>query len=183
MDDLETRLNALRSTTEALFGRLARYDEATLNATPRPDAWSALQICHHLMLAEAGTLRYFRKKLSHNPALQPTDWKEKLRVWVLRTYLGLGLKKQAPPYLRGEHLPTTTTLATTTERWRTQRAELRDYLLSLPAELHGKQIFKHPFAGRLSLAGTVAFLEAHQARHIKQIERTLAEVSTPNVPA
>lgn len=178
MNTLRNRLDALQARTERLFVELAQHDERTLNAPPTPGAWSALQVCHHLMLAEAGTLRYFRKKLSFQPALKKSNWSERLRVGAMRAYLKLGLKKQAPPYLRGTNLPDKTTLQATTEQWRTQRVELCDYLLTLPAELHDKQIFKHPFAGRLSLAGTVTFLEAHQERHIGQIERTLAKITS-----
>ena len=177
MSTLTTRLDALQARTEALSRELDRYDDRILNTSPGGEAWSALQVCHHLILAEAGTLRYFKKKLSHRPVLKKTGWQEKLRVYALQAYLKAGLKKQAPPYLRGEHLPNTTTLAATAQRWRADREALRNYLLSLPEELHDKEIFKHPFAGRLSLSGTVSFLEAHQARHIGQIERTLNQVT------
>ena len=176
MNAITERLDALQSTTEKLFRELGQYDDRILNTPPALEAWSALQVCHHLMLAEAGTLRYYRKKLSHNPKLSKTGWNEKLRINALKAYLAMGFKKKAPAYISGDNLPTTSTLAATAKQWRTQRTELRDYLLSLPPELHDKEIFKHPFAGRLSIAGTVTFLEAHQDRHIGQIQRTLKAV-------
>ena len=181
MPSIIHRLDQLQATTEALVRELDRYDDRVLNTPPRAGAWSALQICHHLMLAEAGTLRYFRKKLSFDPELKPSGWNERLRIGALKAYLALGFKKKAPAAIGDAHLPHSSTLVATAQRWRDQRAELRSYLLGLPAELHGKEIFKHPFAGRLSVDGTITFLEAHQDRHIGQIRRTLKTVVAERV--
>jgi hypothetical protein len=45
--------------------------------------------------------------------------------------------------------------------------------MGLPDHLYDKEIYKHPFAGRLSLMGMVDFFEHHFRRHREQMRRAL----------
>jgi hypothetical protein len=50
------------------------------------------------------------------------------------------------------------------------------FLDNLPAEYADKEVYRHPFAGRMSLAGMLSFFEAHFINHRRQLYRALRVV-------
>lgn len=171
------RLQKLEASLNDLFQELSAYSDETLNTKPAPDQWSALQTMHHLLMAEGYAQRYVAKKLSFKPELNKAGFGDWWRSLLLRAYLGAPFKFKAPAAVADENLPTDTTLAETQQLWLKQRRELVDQLQSYPPELFTKSLYKHPFAGRMTLDGMLVFYQDHFDRHRKQIERTLAAVS------
>ncbi len=174
---LDRRLKRIDQRLETLLEELSGYDNDTLNRKPADGGWSALQVMHHLMLAEEGSIRYVRKKLSFDPDLKDAGLGSSWRATVLNFYFLLPFKFKAPPGVDDAALPEKSDFEEVAKRWRKNREELREYLQGLPQELFRKSIYRHPFAGRMSLEGMAAFFDGHFARHHKQIKRTLREVA------
>ncbi len=168
------QLDKLDRQLDSLLSELSAYSEAQLNRQPRPDAWSALQVMHHLLLAEQMSMAYVKKKLSYNPALKNAGLGGAWRIFLLWVFVHTPLKFKAPKNVSGESLPPYSTLQATGEAWKNIRKELRDYMTILPDELFHKSIYRHPFAGLLSLTGMLRFFEWHFTRHLKQIRKTVA---------
>lgn len=170
------RLQQLNASLEDLFRQMEAYSDERLNTPPAPGKWSALQAMHHLLLSEGYSQAYVEKKLSFKPRLKKAGLVERGRVLLLQCYLNAPFKFKAPTAVADENLPTDTTLAATKEQWLNQRQKLVAQLESYPPELFTMALYKHPFAGRMTLSGMLAFFQAHFNRHRKQIERTLEAI-------
>lgn len=172
---LQWRLDRLNRTLNALFEELGRLEETQLNRVPASGQWSPIQVMHHLLIAEEQSLGYLRKKLSHQPVSLPfIGWKSRWRTFLLWLYLRSPFKFKAPAGVGDEVLPAVATLAETEARWRKLRQDLTDFLANLPADLYAKEVYRHPFAGRMALTSMLDFFYWHFIRHYQQIMRTLA---------
>ena len=168
------RLNAsYQKKVEDLLQDLNSTDDAVLNMTALDGGWSPVQTMHHLILTEELSLGYVRKKLSFNPRLDkpgPGAW---VSEQLLKLYLGLPFKFNAPPNVNDESLPGFTSLQDTRNRWLEIRKNWTDYLRDMPDDLLDKAVYKHPIAGRLGWTGMLRFYQHHFNRHRKQIFRAL----------
>ena len=166
--------DCLEADTKKLLTYLNRFDHQALNSNPKPNKFSAIQNLEHLMKSELLSRQYVEKKLSFDPILKNAGVLTGLRLGWMRVGNRLPLKLKAPKFIAKESLPPESEFYEVVKRWNNQRAELKQYLETLPEELYGKEIFKHPFAGRMSLYGMLVFFRDHLHRHEKQIKRALA---------
>lgn len=170
---LEKHIKRLDDKLIQLLKTLKVYSEDQLNRKPDQDKWSVIQIMHHLMLAEGGSLNYVKKKTSFNPELKDAGVKAALRELALSTYFGSPLKRKAPATISGDKLPAHASFWKTAQDWKNQRSELREFLCTLPPDLLKKEVYKHPFVGRITIYGMMRFFEQHFDRHHKQIQRII----------
>lgn len=173
---LDRRLTKMGQRLQSLLDQLSAYDDDTLNRKPADGGWSALQVMCHLMLAEEGSVKYVRKKLSFNPELKEAGLASAWRSFLLNFYFKLPFRFKAPPGVGDDVLPLKSSFREVSQRWLASRQDLRRYLESLPPEMFHRSIYRHPFAGRMSLDGMLRFFDGHFERHRKQIERVLKEV-------
>ncbi|MEM6697905.1 MAG: DinB family protein [Bacteroidota bacterium] len=178
---VEKRLDKLDLDLRNLLTDLDGYSEQTLNKKPDGKSWSVFQIMYHLLLSEGFSLQYVQKKLSFNPELKTAGTKARSRSLLLNTYLQSPIKRKAPSAISGENLPEYTTFWDVAKKWKGQREELRQYLVELPDEVFTKEVYKHPFAGRISLAAMLSFFQNHYNRHHKQIYRTLKKLDAVKI--
>ncbi|MCB0641685.1 MAG: DinB family protein, partial [Phaeodactylibacter sp.] len=113
------------------------------------------------------------KKLSFDPKLKKRKLSTRFRTWLLVAYLSSPFKFKAPKGIRTTDLPTYSAFTEMADKYRKNRAELRAFLAKLPDDLMDKEIYKHPFAGRLPLSEMLLFFEVHFRRHEKQARRAL----------
>ena len=170
---LDLQLKSLDKKLNTLFKELKVYNEDQLNRKPKEGAWSVIQVLHHLLMSENGSLKYVKKKLSFNPELKKAGIKSGFREMVLNTYLGSPLKRKAPEAISGDNLPSHETFWKTVQLWKKHRIELREFIENVDEELLNKEVYKHPFVGRISISGMLRFFDRHFDRHNKQIKRTI----------
>ena len=170
---LDIQIKSLDKKLNLLLKELKFYNEDQLNRKPKEGSWSVIQVMHHLMMSENGSLKYVKKKLSFNPELGKAGIKASLREMVLNTYLGSPFKWKAPEAISGDNLPQHETFWKTAQQWKNQRIELREFLETLPDELLNKEVYKHPFVGRISIPSMLRFFDRHFNRHNKQIQRII----------
>lgn len=156
-----------------LFAEMESYGDEILNRKTANGGWSALQTMHHLVLTEELSLAYIKKKMGFNPSFEPAGLGARWRGFLLWFTLNSPLKFKAPKTVGDEHLPDRTTLAEIRTRWQKTRADWQAFFLQMPDELAGMAIYKHPRAGRLGWPQTMAFLETHFKRHLKQVRNAL----------
>ncbi|MCR9288172.1 MAG: DinB family protein [Bacteroidetes bacterium] len=168
-------IEILESDLDSLIKELQKYDDEILNRKPE-NSWSVLQVLHHLMLAEQGSLKYVKKKLSYNPELKKVNWQTKIRTLMLNFYVWSPLKFSAPKIISGDNLPTESNLNTIKEQYPMVRRDIKDFFETVPDSLLEKEIFKHALAGRLSLIGMIVFFKGHFKRHKNQIYRILKSI-------
>ena len=168
---IELQLKALDEKLNHLLKELKVYSEDQLNRKPDEKSWSVIQVMHHLMMSENGSLRYVKKKLSFNPELKNAGIKASFREFGLNAYLSSPFKWKAPEAISGNNLPDHAAFWTTAQQWKKQRQELRTYLETLPDELLKKEVYKHPFVGRITIQGMLRFFDRHFERHHRQIRK------------
>lgn len=170
-------LDRIDQALQAHLHRWGQYTDDQLNEPPPGGGWSSLQVMHHLILAEGGSLGYVKKKLSFQPQLSKLGAGDRWRAFMLKFYLALPFKFKAPKGVGDEALPDRSTFEETQRQWLQVRTELRAYLEGLPENHFSKSLYKHPFAGRMSLQGMQQFFGSHVERHAAQIDRTLKQAT------
>lgn len=163
------RLERLDRDWAALFDSVASLDEAALNRAPAPGKWSIAQILAHVIHAERMSLRYCQKKTQDPSRVPAADWSAPLRLGLLVLALRSPLKVRAPEVVavvpeRAE-LP-----GLRCEREQMGRA-WREFAASCPDPLAARAVYRHPFAGRLSLEQCVVTLQEHLRHHARQVAR------------
>ena len=161
----------LETSRKDLFQQLIPYSAENLNCKRADGGWSAIQVIHHLIQAETGTLAYLQKKTKDISQVPHAGFLAKIRAFLLRAFLKLPIKFKAPPFTA--QLPETASLQETAEKWERTRVALLQLCLSLPEEAFEKELFRHPFAGRMNLMQMLDFFEAHFDRHLGQIMKVL----------
>jgi hypothetical protein len=172
--DFGRRLERLEASRARALSLLARHDSPALNRAPGPGRWSALQVLHHVIESEAATLGYIRKKMQAGASLPQAGFGSFLRRAAVQLGLVLPLRFRAPAV--AAVVPDVTDPAALRARWEEVRTGWRQLLGALPADLEGRLLFRHPVAGRMGLADTLAVLQAHLDHHVPQVERALKGV-------
>ncbi len=126
---------------------------------------------HHVVTAEALTLGYIRKKMQAGAALETAGPASRLRLLALQVTLALPLRFKAPT--TAGDVPTESELRALRARWDEVRRSLDELVRSFPPELEDRLVFRHPYAGRMTLAHALGTLQAHLDHHIPQVERAL----------
>jgi hypothetical protein len=170
--DFARRLEGLEASRARALSLLAPHDVVALNLSPAPGRWSALQVLHHVVESEAATLGYVRKKMQAGASLPPAGLGSRLRRAAVQLGLALPLRFRAPAV--AAVVPDLIEPALLRARWDEVRAGWRELLAAFPADLEGRLVFRHPFAGRMGLSDTLAVLQAHLDHHVPQVERALS---------
>lgn len=153
---------------------------AALNRPPAPGKWSALQVLQHVVTAEALTLGYVRKKMQAGLALEKAGPASRLRLLAVQIALALPLRVAAPGPA-GE-VPAQSELQALRARWDEVRGDLERLVRGFPPELQDRLVFRHPFAGRMTLAHALGTLEAHLEHHVPQVQRAVALAASAAPP-
>jgi len=176
-EKLISHLDKLDSDLKQLLENLKMYSADQLNRKPGPSVWSPLQILYHLYRSETLSLSYVKKKMHYNDQLKNSDWRTLVRSCLLSLALRAPFKYTAAPQVNIEHLPEEITLDIIEKDWLGQRDELRSFLLGVDASFLNKNVYRHPYAGRLGLIQMLQFFGTHFHRHEEQIFNRLGLVT------
>ena len=168
---LGPRLDRLEASRARALALLVPYDASSLNRAPAPGRWSALQVLHHVVESEAAMLGYVRKKMQAGASLPRAGLGSRLRRLALQAGLASPLRFKAPRVAAS--VPDAVEPAALRARWDEVRAGWRALVETFPPDLEGRLVFRHPVAGRMGLADTLAVLQAHLDHHVPQVERAL----------
>ena len=158
---------------EKLVEYASAFSTEVLNHQPAPEMWSATQVMNHLILSEKYSVAYCEKKLSFKPTLKKAGIMSGLKSALVKYYLLSPFKIKAPKGIGTSALPKKDTLDNIHSTWIKEREKLKNFIVELPDEYVDKEIYKHPFGGRLTIKGMMVFFEAHFKNHKKQILRAL----------
>lgn len=165
------KFDQMESGRMRLFQLIQNQNDETLNKKPDPEKWSPVQILHHLMDAESGTLNYIRKKIANPDQLEQSGIREKMNAFLLSVFLRAPLKWKAPKVV--STVPEHDTLTNTLRRYNEVRENWKQLIDSMPEDQMKKKIFRHPVAGRMNLYDTLNFIDLHARRHFRQIRQIL----------
>ena len=178
---LVRRFDRLEAARHRALATLEGFDATALNRPPAAGKWSALQVLHHVVTAEALTLGYVRKKVQAGQALPPAGPASRLRLLLVQATLASPLRVRAPGPVAS--VPPQIDPAELCARWQELRLEWRGFIESFPGELLGRLVFRHPYAGRMTLDHALGTLQAHLDHHVPQVERALSTGASLSAPA
>ena len=167
------RFDRIDQKLDNLLEVLSEYSHEQLNKPPANGGWTAIQVMHHLLIAENYSYLYLKKKLSFNPELKRAGLAAGYRRFLLKAYLMTPFKFKAPKAVSEDALPAVSKLEEVGQQWKSNRHALRAFMETFPEEHYTKELYKHPLAGRMTLDGMLDFFEFHFDRHEKQIKKTL----------
>jgi len=171
MSVLTTKLKHLDILLRSLFSQLETCTHVQLNRRPQPGSWSAIQVMHHLMLSESYSRMYCEKKLKNTTQFTNSSVATHIRLLLLRWYLLSGLKAKAPQRVNTGSLPDSDSLDQVTRQWSEERQLLGTLLEKVSPDYFNKTIYKHPYAGHLTIPGMLDFFVAHFRHHVLQISK------------
>ena len=169
----QAQLDKLNNSLQDLCQTLDTYSDEQLNKQPDADTWSPLMVAKHLVLVEGYAAQYVRKKLSFDPKIAKAGVQSKLRSVALDLYFKSPLKRKAPQAAGDDYVVGEYKWEVMKSEWLEQRKQLEQLLAGLPPERFLEEVYKHPFAGRMSLKGMLRFFQGHFDRHRKQLESRL----------
>jgi hypothetical protein len=170
----EKQFSEIENFRKATLAELAKYAESDLQKIPGVGRWSALQAIQHLVLAEQGTNKYLTKKVQGKDKVPFAGITNEIRIGLGKIILSLPLKFKAPDIVANP--PANMGLQQTIQLWDATRLEFKSICNSLSDKDLNRELFKHPFFGRLNLYQTMNFFDFHSRRHARQATRTLKEV-------
>ena len=136
------RLEAMRERATAMVERVSPEKAA---AAPEPGKWSAAQILHHVASAELGSLEYIRKKTQTPDTVPPAGLMCALRTFALEAALASPFRFKAPEVVA--NVPDNPPIDEVLSNWSRVRNDLREMIDTLPEDLLGRALFRHPAAG------------------------------------
>lgn len=175
-DKLMRRFDRLEAVRKRIDARVDGIDVAKLCRAPAPGRWSAAQVIGHLVKAETLSLSYIAKKASDPSKLRRAGLSHALKSILVIAVMRVPMKFRAPEIVA--EVPANEDPTELRERWRTMRGEMRTLLESIPDELLGTLLYKHPVAGPMTLESAIDFMIAHATRHAGQIDRVLRAMGT-----
>lgn len=165
---LESRYLKLEETRNRLLDELEGLDEELLNHPAAPGKWSINQIVAHMIQVEQLTNSYIQRKIQTED-LPASCLTNALRALLLRVALHSGMKFKAPAAVAG--VPEQALLPSLRVQWDNARYQFEDTLTEMPPQLMDRCVFRHPYAGMLSISQTLDFLQDHFSHHARQITR------------
>jgi hypothetical protein len=170
--ELQQRLERLEATRAGVVARIEDVDRTTLNRPRADGGWSVLQVLHHVIVAESGTLRYIPKKMLGGTSLPRAGLVSRLRRLTLQAAFVSPLRFRAPGVTAD--VPNEIDPAELIARWGETRGGWRRLLDEFPEEILDRMVFRHGMVGLMGLRDTLAFLQGHLDHHVRQVERLLA---------
>jgi len=167
---IKNKFERLEDSRKALIRTIDSVDESVLNKSPRPGKWSVNQIIYHLQKSEYASYNYVTKKLQSDD-LTRNGYKSKMASLILKIAFILPLKYKAPKAI--SNVPENLDFNDLSNMWEKNRSALWELICSLPEETAHRNIYRHPYAGRLNLLQMLTFFQDHFDRHRRQVLRIL----------
>lgn len=163
------RFAKLEAQRNDLLEKLGGHSADVLAKAPAAGAWSIAQVIQHLAIADEGMLAYLRKKREVG-GHGPTGADAPFRLALLNIALVLPLKYKAP---RVVATVPECSYADACARWNTVREHMRETFSTMPEELIGHGLFKHPTFGKFNVVQGLRFIGTHVQHHRRQVDRNL----------
>lgn len=143
------------------------------NTPLKKGKWSAAQIFLHLNASMQNTTAYINKKIQYPETIQKNRLSAWARAFFLNAVLRTNYKMKAPKGL--DVFAEETSYEKIEAQWTKIQANLKTMLDSFPESLRAKNVFRHPYAGRITLSQTLTFMSVHIHHHKRQVEPFLKQ--------
>jgi len=168
-------LENLESRKTRFVTALEGFSPEQLDFRAEPQAWTPVQVGHHVVLAEQRTTDSIKKHRGMRSGKR--SWRYRVGnalLWlVLKT--GLRVKNPVPEAAPDDDIDLTRLL----EAWDKARDELETVLNETKERGLRYAAFNHPIAGPFNVEEALRFLVAHLDHHLRQLDRIQQNPSFP----
>ena len=168
MDQLVKKYQRSRDLKSWMLNQ-ASASNRNKNEIKPTEQWSINQLLFHLYNVEKSVLGYIQHKHQKGELIHKVGIKAKISYFSLKIMLKTNLKFKAPKVV--EQNPETMDFDTLVNDWEASQNEFKAFLTNFPAELKGIAVFRHPYAGFLSIQQTIEFIIDHAEHHKRQMKR------------
>lgn len=171
--DLTPYMSRLSDAKDAFVAQLENCSREERSKAPG-EGWNMLQVMEHLITSEKGTLEYLKRKtMAPFNDIPVAGVENASNSDQLIEALKSDRKWKAPEVLPE---PTgTQSFENMLAYWDRLREDYQEFLGQLNPGYYEREIFKHPFTGRLNIYQTLDFLINHIVHHDHQISRLRAQ--------
>lgn len=168
--NLEEARAGLKMQKDDFIEIIKGLPKEVIDRPPNSEVWNVSQVLEHVIVSERGTLGYMIKKTSSGweemeiATEENADQATKLHDALVSD------KKWAAPSVLPEPIGERA-LEDQVAFWDGVRSKYHEFLGELDPNFYGRQVFRHPYAGRLNLWQTLDFLTNHIVHHKHQIKR------------
>ena len=160
LDQLESRRQRFVATLEGLTA-----DQLAFRADPQ--AWTPVQVGHHVVLAEQRTADSIKKHRGMRSGKRGLRYRLGGAVLWLILKTGIRVKNPVPEAAPADDID----LAGLLEAWEQARSDLAAVLAETKERGLQYAAFKHPVAGPWNVEEALVFLVAHLDHHLRQLDR------------
>ena len=166
-------MNFVEEKRRALLESLAGVEDDLLRRRAATDGWSVAEILDHLRMVEAGVARLITKRVAQAREAGLGDETSTSSVVAPFTKYSANLEDMVLKSPAGVQPRPDVDIAEAREGLKSSREALRAAVATADGLALGDIKHNHPLLGELDLYEWLVFLGEHEARHKKQIERTL----------
>lgn len=174
---IQHQFKKLEDKKEALMSLITPLSNEKYNQQPSPGSWSVAQAANHIFLSEQLSTAYIRKKLSYPDTLLPFQLKSWGAVFLIKLVLWTGYKRKAPVAINMWEQQTILSREDLEQQWSKLRADMITLIEHHQEAFGSHMVYRHPFAGRMTMHQMLIFLNDHMAHHMKQINRIILKIN------
>lgn len=170
LPNIQERYDSLSTKRRELLQRLETYSADMLSFKAGPDKWSATEAIEHLVVVEDNFLEQVKTNIpvsSLDPEKRsPKNYQIVLKVMRKDVVVDVPHESMEP---RGQY-----SMTELVERWDAIRDKMRVLLEEIDVKRAQDMVYKHPYAGPLNMAETLAFIDVHFDNDARQMDVILA---------
>lgn len=170
---LQKKFDTLIYDYDTFLHSVRHLSYTEFNTPLKQDKWSTAQIFLHLNTSMQNITAYISKKIQYPETIQ----KNRLYAWVrsffLTSILRTNYKMKAPKGL--DVSAEQTSYEKIEAQWNEIQLSLKKLLDTFPGNLLTKNVFRHPFAGPITIFQTLKFMSGHIHHHKRQVEPFLQQ--------
>ncbi len=170
---LESQFERMEKKKSLLIDLIRPLPEEKYRQQPNPQSWSAGQAANHLYLSEKLSLAYLRKKMSYPDTISKYHIKSWFGMYAYKIILTGIVKSKAPKQINMWGDQEVLQPDMLDQKWSDLRLELFGFIREKYPQFKNDLVFKHPFAGRLSMRQMLIFFNDHIAHHTRQVRRII----------
>lgn len=173
---IQHQFGKLEIRRKALMNLIASLSNEKYNQQPTSDSWSVAQAANHIFLSEQLSTAYIRKKLSYPETLLPFQIKSWGGVFLIKLALWSSYKRKAPVAINMWEQQTILSKEDLDQQWSKLRTDMITLIEKHQEDFGSHMVYRHPFAGRMTMHQMLIFLNDHMAHHMKQINRIVSKI-------
>lgn len=174
---IQRQFEKLEQKKKVLMNLINSLPDEKYNQQPSSGSWSVAQAANHIFLSEQLSTAYIRKKLSYPDTLLPFQIKSWGSVFLIKLVLWSNYKRKAPVAINMWEQQPVLSKADLEQQWSQLRADMISLIAKHQEAFGSHMVYRHPFAGRMTMHQMLIFFNDHMAHHMKQINRIISKIA------